>query len=276
VQTFIRKTVLGLTLAGTILGVGAAMAPAASAAEANNYADVWATSPRTFYPLVDDNYRDRLAFRVDWESGDAWGTDGDCATERWVSIENVDTGAIVREWSREYSGCELWDAASFTWNGRRANGRKVAAGRYLVDVEWYGEASPTPWVTTRVGQDGMLVTVATGHRTVTRWIDQPGNAAVSKTKTGNCNWSPQIDRGIQLTCLGGTGRAVWKARVPAGFKVASVKVPCERGLVPCRGERVSWDLRARRLTITFEVRSPSWSQCIVYGPLVKLTDQVRI
>ena len=58
--------------------------------------------------------------------------------------------------------------------------------------------------------------------------------------------------------------------------VAPVKAPCDRGLVPCRGDSVSTTRDGDRLTITWAVRSDGWSQCIVYGPTVKFTAGVRI
>ena len=179
-------------------------------------------------------------------------------------------GGTVTTWETENLGsCDTFYEAWATWNGRRDNGTRVLVGRYRIVSTWSNGGLV-------VAQASAIVEVATGHRTITRRVSKDGREYASRSTSGNCNGLPQIDRVIQATCLGGSALATWKVRIPKGFRIAGINLPRERGIVPCRGDRVSKSVKRRTLSVTFSVRSSNWSQCIVYGPSIRFKDRVRI
>jgi hypothetical protein len=234
----------------------------ASAGTPDAYVDPYRTR---FYPRVKDGYRDKVSFDLFADTSLA----GSCFDTNDLWIERVG-GGTVASWETEDLGtCTDFYDAWATWDGRRDNGERVAVGRYRILSTW----SDGEFV---VAQASAIVEVATGYRTITRRVAKYGREFATRSTSGNCNWLPQIDRAIQATCLGGSALATWRFLIPKGFRVAGVNVHRERGIVPCRGDRVSRLTKRRTLLVTFGVRSEGWSQCIVYGPTVRFKNRVRI
>src|SRR5687767_14728504 len=104
--------------------VGATFVQPGGAALATHTIDpqMWVT-PQTFYPRVQDGFKDKTSIEILDESDTGYF----CALE--LVIRNS-KNAIVHSDSRAWAACDRYDVV-FTWDGRRdSDNRLVAEGRY--------------------------------------------------------------------------------------------------------------------------------------------------
>lgn len=152
------------------------------------------TTNATFYPRVQDDYKDYTKIR--------WATSDTNFQECWASLYDSDGNLLIDEntgtsWRTQFdytcgsgSGNVLW------WNGMNKDGKVVPTGNYRITVRYYDENDQV------IHQLSRHVTVATGTKWFRERYSYGGASFDRKSTSGNCRAYRSSGDAV-LDCWGG-------------------------------------------------------------------------
>jgi hypothetical protein len=208
----------------------------------------------TFYPLVRDRYQDSVKF--------SWRQDNNGRAT--ITVKNSATGKVVRTATPSaWQGRNDW-----TWNGKSADGERVAEGRYRIAV--------------RVNANVVFAPVKVDSKVVTRTyrIRKEGNQCVRFSTRGNCYAQrDSYEMLAYLDCWAGRyARAQYQLAIPARAFGVRGKVDLLRSDsdICCRGRISKGWSRATKRKVVLWAKVTNWRASTVNFVRVTYKSKVRV
>jgi hypothetical protein len=222
-----------------------------------------ALSPKVFYPLVRDGFRDFADYRF---------TLNEAATGA-VQIFNRN-GALTRSFPFTNR-----DHLAVAWGGRNRFGGKVKPGfyRFRVTAHLPGRTVTSGFLREQV-KTGFRIATTVGQKTK-RGIDWSSRNSKGFTIGGNCNWGRLPNAELLTTCLFAHASVTYRFVLPRGAKVTLFAHHVTAGIEPCRHAAWSTTHAGRVHNATFTHGSLNgFSQCDIGGLTMKyrVTHKIRI
>lgn len=220
-------------------------------------------SPRAFYPLVRDGFRDFATYRFTLNE----------AASGSVQIFNR-KGALTRSFPFTNR-----DHFAVAWGGRNRFGGKVKPGfyRFRVTAHLPGRQATSGFLRAQV-KTGFRLSTTTGTKTK-RGIDWVARNWNAFSLGGNCNWGRLPNAELLTTCLAAHASVTYRFVLPRGAKVTLFAHVVTAGIAPCRHKVWTTIHTGRIHQAVFTHGSVNgFSQCAIGGLTMKykVTRKIRI
>jgi hypothetical protein len=220
-------------------------------------------SPRVFYPLVRDGYRDFATYRFTLNE----------AASGAVQIFNR-RGTLTRSFpftSRDH--------LSVAWGGANRFGSRVKPGfyRFRVRAHLPGRRATSGFLREQV-KTGFRLRTTVGTKTK-RGIDWSARSSGAYSLGGNCNWGRLPNAELLTTCLAAHASVTYRFVLPRGARVTRFTHVVRPGIAPCRHKLWSTSHSGRIHRATFAHGSVNgFSQCDIGGLSMRyqVTRKIRI
>lgn len=235
----------------------ALVVPTTASASTGDVFASWSIGPDTFYPLVQDGYRDSVA--IAWDAK----TDG---TEVSIEVKDAGSGELVNGWVDSGDGTR-------SWYGYRIGGARASEGNYVVTLTGDDKGTGAHEVQTTT------VTLASGVVTDHFTKVKTGDHLTYYTRQGRCyvhrRWA--MDE-TGLACNGYSNyarvKAVYRFFVPADAQNVTWRVVGDRDC--CGGSVGMWGTRPVPEKVKVNVRVMKTAQYTIYRVRIRYDVQRAI
>ena len=220
-------------------------------------------SPRVFYPLVRDGFRDFATYRFTLNE----------AASGAVQIFNR-KGKLTRSFPFANR-----DRFAVAWGGANRFGSRVKPGfyRFRVTAHLPGRHAVSGFLREQV-KTGFRLRTTVGTKTK-RGIDWSARSSKAYSLGGNCNWGRLPNAELLTTCLAAHASVTYRFVLPRGAKVTLFSHVVRPGIAPCRHKVWTTGHTGRIHRATFTHGSVNgFSQCDIGGLSMryKVTRKIRI
>jgi hypothetical protein len=220
-------------------------------------------SPKAFYPLVRDGFRDFATYRFTLNEA-ASGT---------VQILNRN-GKLTRSFPFTNR-----DHLSVAWGGANRFGSRVKPGfyRFRVTAHLPGRRAASGFLREQV-KTGFRLRTTVGTK-AKRGIDWSARSSKAYSLGGSCNWGRLPNAELLTTCLAAHASVTYRFVLPRGARVTLFTHVVTPGIAPCRHKLWSTSHTGRIHRATFTHGSVNgFSQCDIggLGMRYRVTRKIRI